>query len=128
MSEKKRNLRLPIEDTVFVEVMASGIGEDEAGTVVRCRSLDISGDGLKIAIDREIRVGAILQIGADLPNSEETLFLAAQAKWCRPSGDGELHWVGFELLPASNSDIADWKARIRQLQAPADRDPGENQE
>ncbi len=114
--EKRKHQRLSFEGTIFLELVAPGMAEDHSGEVVLCKTIDISRSGVRVGVDRELTVGAILQIGVELSQEENTLYLAGEVKWCRQSGDEATVWlVGFELLNASNSDIETWRALLTEM-------------
>ena len=114
--EKRRHLRLPIESTIFIELVSPDLEGEDPGEIVECKSLDVSRGGLRVSLDRELVVGAILQIGVELPETEETLYLAGEVRWCRELTGKEQRWlVGFQLLDAGNSDIASWIGLLGEL-------------
>ena len=111
MTETERHQpRLPVHSRVFIELEAPAAGSSEDAHITVCRTLDVSSHGLRVAMEHALTVEAYLQIGVEPPEGDgETFFLAAQVRWCRPSGDPELPWLaGFELLPADHSDLAQW--------------------
>lgn len=118
-TERKHN-RLPILSVTFIELESPRMGETDSGTVVRCKSLNVSRGGLKVELEEEITVGALLQLGVELPNSEEPLYLVGEVRWCRPdegAEDAEGAWVaGFQLMNAINSDIKHWEELVEQLE------------
>ena len=107
--EKRRHERLTFQGTIFIELVSPGMSGHD-GEVVMCKTIDISRSGLRVGVDREFTVGAILQIGVDLLDAEETLYLAGEVKWCGPAEDRWL--VGFELMNANDSDIEAWRAAL----------------
>jgi len=116
VEEKRKHQRLSFEGTIFIELVAPGMAEDHSGEVVLCKTIDISRSGVRVGVDLELTVGAILQIGVELSQEENTLYLAGEVKWCRQSGDEATVWlVGFELLNASNSDIETWRALLTEM-------------
>ena len=107
--DKREHLRLPVASTIFIELVASGIGEHDDGHVAACKTLDVSRGGLQVSLEQPLRVGAILQIGVELPSLNETLYLAGEVRWCRPDASGNDYWsAGFELQNAADSDIERW--------------------
>ena len=82
MSEKRKHLRLPVTSATFVELESPALKEDSQGTVIKCKTLNVSRGGLLVILDREVPVSAILQIGVDLSDDEETLYLKAEVRWC----------------------------------------------
>ena len=110
MSDKRQHLRLPVESRTFIELISPRVGEADTGRLVACQTLNISKGGLQVTVDEELTVGAILQVGIELPHQERTLYLAGEVRWCRRTEEGSPHsWgAGFKLLNASSSDIDLW--------------------
>ena len=110
MSEEQReHLRLPVESTIFIELVSPRAGSSESGKVAMCQSLDASRGGLQVSLDQELTVGAILQIGVQLPGSGDTLYLAGEVTWSRANPEPRQGWSsGFKLMNASDSDIDSW--------------------
>jgi hypothetical protein len=98
-------------------------GSPQSGQVATCRTLDVSKGGLRVSLDRELPEGAILQIGVELPQSSETLYLAGEVRWCHRDQEAERHWTaGFALLNADQSDIDRWVALLAAMErGPQDR-------
>ena len=118
MQEDNRNrIRLPMECRVFIEVIAAQAGNNAEPEIAICQTLDLSASGLKVAVDRELTRHAILQIGVELPDLAETLYLTGEVRWCRRTGGDKVRWyAGFELLNAHGSDIERWEALVRSLE------------
>jgi len=114
MSEEKReHLRLPLQSRIFIELVSPKVGNEESGEVAICKTLDASRGGLRVNLKQELTVGAILQIGVQLPDSDETLYLAGEVRWCRPGDDPLYIWsAGFKLMNAGDSDIDSWVALL----------------
>ena len=112
--ESRGHKRLSFEGTIFIELMCSGLGDDQPSEVVLCKTIDISRSGILVWINRELTVGAILQIGVELSHEGHTLYLAGEVKRCNCGGiKNEGRWkVGFELLNATDSDIDAWHSMV----------------
>jgi hypothetical protein len=80
-SDKRKHQRLSQEETIFVELASAGLGKDDS-RIALCKSVNISHNGLRVRIDHDLIVGAILQFGVELTPAEDTLYLAAQVIWC----------------------------------------------
>ena len=114
--DKRRHLRLPVESTVFIELVSPQVGSDDAGKVARCKTLDVSRGGLGVSLEHELVVGAILQIGVELPERQDTLYLAGEVRWCRPNPGPQKSWsAGFALLNADDSDIDSWVSLLMEM-------------
>jgi len=107
--DKRKHERIPSSETIFIELVSAGVDGHEA-EVVRCKTSNISSNGLRAQVGTELIVGAILQVGIDLQGAEDTLYLAAQVVWCKPDNKNPGYWsAGFELMNASDSDIETWR-------------------
>lgn len=115
--EQRKHLRLPVESTVFIELVSAGIGSADSGKVAMCKTLDVSRGGLRVSLEHELVVGAILQIGVELPNLPDTLYLTGEVRWCLQDLEEENSWsAGFALLQAGDSDIDRWTALLAGLE------------
>jgi Tfp pilus assembly protein PilZ len=115
--QRRKHLRLPIESTTFIELLSPRLGQVETGRMITCKSLNVSRGGLQVALAEEMTVGAILQIGVDLPGADDTLYLAGEVRWCLPRKDAQHPWMaGFQILNADDSDIERWVALIVALE------------
>lgn len=110
MSEEKRKyLRMPAHNRVFIELEAPGYQDENPSKIAQCHSLDVSRTGLRVHLDQALVVGAILQIGVEIHDRDNTLYLAGEVKWCDPDPDTTNGWVaGFKLMDAAQSDIDHW--------------------
>ena len=116
-SESRRHRRLTFEGTIFIEHTSSGMDDDQPSEVVLCKTIDISRRGILVWVNRELPVGAILQIGVELSKESQTLYLAGEVKRCTCGGlKNEGRWkVGFELLDATDSDIDAWQTMASKM-------------
>lgn len=117
MRKDRQNTRLPILSVAFIELESPAMGETDSGTLATCKSLNLSQGGLMVELEEEISVGLLLQIGVDLPNADDPLYLVGEVRWCRPVNDAEGPWLaGFQLMNAVNSDISHWRDLVEQLE------------
>ncbi|MEP1469554.1 MAG: PilZ domain-containing protein [Halieaceae bacterium] len=115
--EQRKYVRLTLESTVFLELMAAGIAGEETAEVAKCKTLDISRGGLRVQVGQPLTIGAILQIGVELSPGERPLYLAGEVKWCLPARETEQAWTaGFALLNASDSDIEQWYELVEDME------------
>jgi hypothetical protein len=115
--EQRKHLRLPVESTVFIELVSSGIGNADTGKVAICKTLDVSRGGLRVSLEHELVVGAILQIGVEIPDLQDTLYLTGEVRWCLQNHEEESRWsAGFALMNADDSDIDRWIALLAGME------------
>jgi hypothetical protein len=115
--ESRRDRRLNFEGTIFIELISSGMDDDQPSEVVLCKTIDISRSGILVWVSRKLPLGAILQIGVELSKESHTLYLTGEVKRCKGGGlQNEGRWkVGFELLNATDSDIDAWQTMISNM-------------
>ena len=114
--EQREHLRLPVESRVFIELLSPDMVSNDPGKIVTCRTLNISRRGLQVSMEHKVTVGAILQVGIQMPHEEEPHYLAAEVEWCRSANDDGGEWsAGFKLMNANNSDIDSWESLLSQL-------------
>ena len=114
MTDNNRQpVRIRMDSHVFIELESPEVDGEGQGEIARCKTTDISRGGLQVGLDRELAVGAILQIGVELPGAEDAFYMAGEVKWCRPDAGAEGSWIaGFQLLNASDSDIERWRSLL----------------
>lgn len=119
MTEQRKHLRLPTESRTFIELLSPLMGKSDSGRLVTCTCINISRGGLQVVMAEQVTVGAILQIGIELPGAAKPLYLAGEVRWCRANEDDrENPWAaGFELLNAEHSDIEQWIELIKRMEA-----------
>jgi len=117
MSDKRKHHRLHVVSTAFVELESPDPDDTDPGKLAACKSLDISRGGLQVELEEEIEVGALLQLGVELPNADNLLYLVGEVRWCRPAELESATWMaGFQLMNADNSDIKHWVDLVTQLE------------
>ena len=115
--DNRERMRLPVEYRVFVEVVSAQPGSDGEADIAVCQTLDVSATGLKVALDRQLTTGAILQIGVEPPGAADTFYLTGEVRWCRHTRSDDVQWyAGFELLNAADSDIERWERLVSSLE------------
>ncbi|XOV87722.1 MAG: PilZ domain-containing protein [Pseudomonadota bacterium] len=113
-NEHRVETRLELEETVFIEVLASA--SNSPGNVIMCNSLDLSANGLQVVVDEEIAAGSILRLCVDLHNADP-IFLVGEVKWKRPDAASDAYRLGFLLFESDDTDIQRWKEIVADMLA-----------
>lgn len=114
--DDRKHMRVRLDSRVFIELTSADVITGEPAEIAECKILDVSLGGLQASLDRQLPVGAILQMGAELPGADDAFHLAAEVMWCRPNDDPETGWsIGFRLMNASDSDIEDWHKLLEHV-------------
>lgn len=119
MTENRRkHSRLPVSIKTVIELESPGAQSSAPGRQVTCQTLNISREGLQVKLEQEVPVGAILHIGVKLPSNTETLYLAAEVRWCVELKDDSLPWAaGFKILNSGDSGYDHWVEQITGLES-----------
>ena len=111
-NEHRVETRLSLQETIFIEVLASDVSTP--GSVIMCNSLDLSANGLQVVLDEEITSGSIFRLCIDMQQNDP-IFLVGEVKWKRPDPDGEGFRIGFLLFEPDDTDIARWKRLVADM-------------
>lgn len=117
--DKRGHFRFPVVSTVYVELISPEFGSNEAATIVKCKTLDVSRDGIRVTLEQALPVGAILQLGVELPAAAGTLFLVGEVRWSNPLPGTEAtpSWAaGLGILNADESDIDNWVELLSSME------------
>jgi hypothetical protein len=108
--ERRNEPRSDVHAAVFLEVDSPEPESGERPTVILCRILDVSANGMKIRVDRELPETAILRLCADFGRDRSPLEVVGEVRWCRE--EGEYFEAGFVLYDSAYTDIEAWKKLI----------------
>jgi hypothetical protein len=111
-SEKRQETRLTAQETLFLELSLPNAA-DQAPTMVVCNTIDISANGLQVAMDNTLPAGSIHQLGIELENPPQRFHLVGEVKWCRPH-DSSGYLIGFALYESDDTDIEAWKQAMAE--------------
>ncbi len=100
--------------TIFIEVQSASTEDQSKEDIIICKSLDLSSNGLQVAIDRAIPEGRILRLCLDIKN-KDPIFVVAMVIWQRQDKDTKNYHVGFKLLDSQGTDLSDWQQAISEI-------------
>ena len=113
-TERRSEARLDDRATIFIERVAAEYDQSRPASIVICRSVDISANGLQVRIDEPVPLGAILRLCAQFVDNRASLYLVGEVKWLREER-GEF-CIGFNLFESEQTDIVAWKELIAARQ------------
>ena len=102
--DNRRDIRRASSERLFAQVVQSN-DNDLVGTTLNCEAIDISANGLKIAADRTLPVGCVLDLWVDDSRKPGKFFLSSDVRW---SGENEF---GVQLHNGTATDIEAWRKR-----------------
>lgn len=114
--ERRSEQRLAETVTILLERYAADFDNSRPASIVICRSLDVSANGLQVRVDEPIPLGTILRLCAQFSSGRQPLYVVGEVKWLREEGDA--YCVGFALFESEGTDIVGWKQAIAGQMAP----------
>ena len=109
INSQRSESRLTHDFTVFVESHFAPDANNASGVVVT-KSIDVSANGVQIALDYALPLQSLLRLCLESNDGEAPFLLAGEVAWLRPKEAQTL--VGFRLLDSDDTDIIRWKEYI----------------
>jgi hypothetical protein len=109
-NDRRSEQRLTETVTVLLERHAADFDNSRPASILICRSLDISANGLQLRVDEPIPVGTILRLCAQFSSGRQSLCVVGEVKWMREENGA--YSVGFALFESEGTDIVEWKHAI----------------
>lgn len=109
-AERRSETRLDDRATIFIERMAAEYDQSRPASIVICRSVDISANGIQVRMDQAVPIGAILRLCAQFNDNRQSLYLVGEVKWLRE--ERGQYCIGFNLFESEQTDIIAWKRLI----------------
>lgn len=111
MDERRKEPRVPLEDQVVVTVKRSSGADDLTGTTVACSTADISPNGLRLCLERNVEPGSLLALWVKRIDAPGTLSLGGTVRWCN-GPDARGYWIGVELSEQTAEALAMWRKML----------------
>src|SRR5581483_361847 len=100
-TDKRIHARFPVQLPVQYRLLDNPkLTEKFRGKVALAKDLSLQGLYIKIAPDRDVRVGEIFRLDINLPEISKRLFAYGEVVWMNPSGLG-LHLM---LMPEEDKE------------------------
>ena len=112
--DKRQESRLQTEETVFIELTSAEPGIENPPDIVISNSVDLSANGLRVTVDRDLMLGSILRACVQFRDSPQRYLLVTEVKWCRPHERTGEFTAGLSLFESEGTDIQFWKEMIAE--------------
>lgn len=108
--EQRMHYRFGGSETFFIEYYNDGTSTPVK--MLLCHSVDLSANGIKVRIDKNLPINAIYAISVETDALEAPLTLAGQVRWQSPIDGSNEYFYGIELLDSDDTDISQWKMYV----------------
>ena len=112
--DKRQESRLTTEETVFIELTSAEPGVEIPPDIVISNSVDLSANGLRVTVDRDLVIGSILRACVQFRDAPQRYLLVTEVKWCRPHERAGEFIAGLALFESEGTDIQSWKELIAE--------------
>lgn len=114
-TDKRQEHRFESRFAVFIEVFSAVEGQEEKSKILICQTLDVSANGMRIALDEALVEGSIHQVCIQLNREQQRIFVTAEVKWCAESPEHSGYIMGLEIFESDNTDIQQWKEIVAEF-------------
>jgi hypothetical protein len=114
MKDRRQHGRQRRDERVVLQFVSSAHDSLPAGTVVRCSTKDVSPQGIRIQLDRQLPERFLLELRIDISNRRGNFFLAGEVRWCREVAKAERSLIGVELKERQTDDFKRWQAILEK--------------
>lgn len=104
-SEKRTQIRIPVDDEICVRDTVSGA---ELGTLA-----NIHDEGFMVISDGGLKEDHLYQVAFEINSGRAPIQLGAECLWISETGTGDQVWAGFQIMDLSE----DARAQIEKLMA-----------
>ena len=110
MIEERAETRFNKALTVFIEGQSSSYDGSSTADIVICKSVDLSSDGLQVAVDKLVPRNKVLRLCLDV-KGKPPIFVVGEVMWQRREAQG-YYRLGIRLFDSDGTDYAAWQQAI----------------
>ena len=107
--DRRQHVRQPRDERVVVQIVSSTRDTLPPGTVVRCSTKDVSSQGIRIQVERQLPEGFLLELWIEISNPARKFLLAGEVKWCQELDEGTRYLIGVEIKEGETEDFKLWQ-------------------
>jgi len=108
-TDRRNHPRLARDEKVVIQVVSSASDPSLTGLTVKCSTVDLSAQGLRVKLDKHVPEGYRLELFLQVTGHSRRFFLAGEIKWSREvEGEEGGYLTGIELVDAPETDLSDW--------------------
>ena len=114
--ERRADKRFDKSEEISLKIVFSSENPGLLGKTMSGETLDVSASGLRISMEREIKIDSVLDVWVTLHDQNKKYFLTGNVRWCRPSETGNSYQVGLVLRERTDTvtDLVSWQKVFRK--------------
>ena len=114
--ERRADKRFIKSEGISLKIVFSSENPGLLGKTMTGETLDVSASGMRISMEREIKVDSVLDVWVTLHDENKKYFLTGNVRWCRASESGDGYQVGLVLRERTDTvtDLVSWQQFFRK--------------
>ncbi len=114
--ERRADKRFDQSEGISLKIVFSSENPGLLGKTMSAETLDVSASGMRILMERAIKIDSVLDVWVTLHDQNKKYFLTGNVRWCRPTETGENFHVGLVLRERTDTvtDLASWREAFKK--------------
>ena len=122
MSLKKKKEERRVEERyersaeLSMKIVFSSENPDLLGKTLDGSTIDVSASGLRIVLNRPIKMDSVLDVWVNLKDQNKKYFLTGNVRWCNETEVGGAYQIGVVLRERTDTvtDLSSWQALFKK--------------
>lgn len=116
-TDRRRHARIEVVRAIFIQVVPRGVAGPGESPVIRCETVDVSVQGLRVLVPEPIEPGSRLDIAVPEADWIGNLELVGEARWLQEADSGNGYWLGLELQDTDRENMEKWFKIVNTLRS-----------
>lgn len=115
LQERRGAERYALHEALDMKIVFSSENPNLLGKTLCGSTIDVSATGLRIELDKQIKVDSVLDVWVTLKNNSKRYFLTGNVRWCTEMEVGGYYQIGVILRERSDTvtDLDSWQAAFK---------------
>lgn len=113
--ERRADKRFDQDEGISLKIVFSSENPGLLGKTLSGATLDVSASGMRITMERAIKIDSVLDVWVTLHEQNKKFFLTGNVRWCRPDETGSGFQVGLVLRERTDTvtDLVSWRKTFK---------------
>jgi hypothetical protein len=113
--DRRAHPRFEQTEDMSLKIVFSSENPGLLGKTMDGATLDVSAGGLRLALDRPIKVDSVLDVWVTLKGQKRKYFLTGNVRWCNESDKPGIYQIGVVLRERTDTvtDLTSWQALFK---------------
>lgn len=115
-SERRGDTRFQLRQALELKIVFSSDHPELLGRKISGETLDVSATGLRIEIDKQLKIDSVLDVWVTLKDTNRKYFLTGNVRWVAEADRAEAYQTGVVLRERSDTvtDLASWQSVFKK--------------